>query len=84
VVGDEKLKGLSFEGSDSLLTDITSSMKLYLSIHKKALLKLAERIHQQRAMGKTDENLEARLFHQSMQKRLDLSLLALVVVLLES
>ena len=84
LVGDEKLKGLSFEGSDSLLTDITSSMKLYLSIHNKALLKLAERIHQQRAMGKTDENLAARLFHQSMQKRLDLSLLALVVVLLES
>ncbi|MDD3057047.1 MAG: hypothetical protein EOM32_00065 [Spirochaetia bacterium] len=84
LVDSGTLKDLPYDGDDSMLADITSSMMLYLSVNNKPLRKLAERIHHQRAMGKPDENLSARLFHQSMQKRLDLSLLALVVVLLES
>ena len=84
LVEQKQLKRISFDGDDAMLADITSTLMLYLAVNNKPLGKLAERIHRMRAMNKTDVNLSARLFHQSMQKRLDLSLLALTVALLES
>ncbi|MGE4454043.1 MAG: hypothetical protein AB7D92_05865 [Sphaerochaeta sp.] len=83
LVSTEPLKPISYEGSSETLKELGSLLALYLRLHNKSLYRTAVKVHDLRMQRRKDERMAARLFHQSMQKRLDLGLLALIVSLME-
>jgi hypothetical protein len=83
LVSSEPLKPISYEGSNETLKELGELLAHYLRIYNKSLYKTAVKVHNQRMQRRKNERLAARLFHQSMQKRLDIGLLALLVSLME-
>ncbi|MDN5333929.1 MAG: hypothetical protein PWP59_1191 [Sphaerochaeta sp.] len=83
LVSSEPLKPISYEGSNETLKELGELLTHYLRIYNKSLYKTAVKVHNQRMQRRKNERLAARLFHQSMQKRLDIGLLALLVSLME-
>ena len=84
LVSPEQIVSFSFEGQLDELTEITKLLFLYVRVNDKALLKTAQNLLNLRRQKRNNARLAARLFHQHMQRRVDLPLLSLLVTLAEA
>ena len=84
LVSSEPLLPFSFEGRLDELKDIFKLLFLHVRLNDKALLQMAQTVLRLRRQGKADSRLAAKLYHEHMQKRIDLALLSLLIVLDEA
>jgi len=84
LVSSEQLLPFSFEGRLDELKDISKLLFLHVRLNDKALLQMAQTVLRLRRQGKADSRLAAKLYHEHMQKRIDLALLSLLIVLDEA
>jgi hypothetical protein len=79
--GKVKLPVIAVEGDSKWVEEISDLLQLQLKTYKKSLYKIFRRVEAVRNSKNTSSQLPARLFHLSMQQKLDLGLLSLVVAL---
>ncbi|AEV30712.1 hypothetical protein SpiGrapes_2962 [Sphaerochaeta pleomorpha str. Grapes] len=79
--GKEKLPAITVEGDSTWVEELSSLLQLQLKTYKKSLYKIFKRVEAVRNSKNKASKLPARLFHLSMQQKLDLGLLSLVVAL---
>ncbi len=84
LVSKESLLHFLFEGTLDELSDIAALLFLQVRMSDKALLQTAHTLVRLRKQKRADSRLAARLYHQHMQKRIDLPLLSLLVALDEA
>ena len=84
LVSADPVKPLTYEGSSELSKALSHLLYLYLRVRDKALFHTAQKVVQRRRLRRSDPRLAQRLFHQAMQQKIDLPLLTLTVLLLES
>jgi len=74
---------LSEEQKGPWAEEFLSLLLLHLKVRQKGLYRMYKRVHSVREEKKPNSRLAQRLFHLSMQQKIDLPLLTLVVVLSE-
>jgi hypothetical protein len=84
LVSEESPLPFVFEGTLDELSDIAALLFLQVRMSDKALLQTAHTLVRLRKQKRADSRLAARLYHQHMQKRIDLPLLSLLVALDEA
>jgi L-lactate permease len=82
LVGETPLPDFTFEGDTALKKELSHLMSLYLSRYNKPLANVVQKVAQTQRDKHSDAKLAALLYHQAMQKGLDLPLVGLAVALL--
>jgi len=83
LVGEKGFELLSDEQKGPWAEEFLSLLLLHLKVRQKSLWRMAQRVRSVRAAQKPNLRLSQRLFHLSMQQKIDLPLLALTVILAE-
>jgi hypothetical protein len=79
--GQEKLPLLATEEGAPWVEEVFFLLQLQIKTNRKSLLKTLQKVEALRRSRNKTSQLPARLFHMSMQQKLDLDLLSLMVVL---
>ncbi|NBK22349.1 MAG: hypothetical protein EOM68_10015 [Spirochaetia bacterium] len=83
LVGNKGFELLTDEQKGPWAEEFLSLLLLHLKVRQKGLYRMYHRVHAVRESQKPNLRLSQRLFHLSMQQKIDLPLLALTVVLSE-
>jgi len=84
LVSPDQVVPFSFDGPLDELGEITKLLFLHMRLNEKALLQTFHAVARLRRQRRADSRLAAKLYHQHMQKRIDLALLSLLIVLDEA
>lgn len=83
LVSSDPVKPLSYDGLSEVAKELSHLLDLYLRVRNKSLHHTIMKVAARRKQRRPDPRLAQRLFHQTMQQKLDLPLLTFAVLLQE-
>ncbi len=84
LVSNQPLKPLSYEGPSEVSKTLSHLLDLHLRVKDRSLYRIVLKVLKRRQQKKSDASLAQHLFHLQVQQKLDLPLLVLAVLLMES